>query len=213
MFQNWDFLLAEIWGLLVLAALIGLFAGWLIWGGRREEVSPFGLGQGTGPDADEVRRLRAELDRVRASARPAVSDPIDDVPPMQGGGYRRPTPPARPVGALPTPEAPAPLSDSSAMLTPDETSISQSRPPGLSAPRDGLPDDLTKIRGVGEKLERLCNDLGFWHYEQIAAWTPRQVEWVDDNLEGFKGRVTRDDWVGQARALAHNDLPTFRRRP
>ncbi len=51
-------------------------------------------------------------------------------------------------------------------------------------------------------MEKLCNSLGFYHFDQIASWTPDEVAWVDANLEGFKGRVTRDTWVAQAKILA-----------
>lgn len=76
------------------------------------------------------------------------------------------------------------------------------RPAGLVAPRDGRADDLTLIKGIGPKLAALCHALGFHHFDQIAAWTEGEIAWVDENLEGFKGRVTRDGWVAQARALA-----------
>lgn len=76
------------------------------------------------------------------------------------------------------------------------------RPTGLSAPRGGQADDLKQIKGVGPKLEQLCNDFGFYHFDQIAAWTQDEVDWVDENLVGFKGRVSRDDWVAQAKVLA-----------
>ena len=76
------------------------------------------------------------------------------------------------------------------------------RPEGLSAAREGGPDDLKRIKGVGPKLEALLHTLGFYHFDQVAAWTSAEIAWVDDNLEGFKGRVTRDEWVAQARALA-----------
>ncbi|RYH12357.1 NADH-quinone oxidoreductase subunit E [Tropicimonas sp. IMCC6043] len=79
------------------------------------------------------------------------------------------------------------------------------RPQWLDGPRDGTPDDLKKIKGIGPKLEEVCHYLGFYHFDQIAAWTEDEIAWVDQNLEGFKGRVTRDDWVGQARALAAGD--------
>ncbi|MBS3981762.1 MAG: NADH-quinone oxidoreductase subunit E, partial [Rhodobacteraceae bacterium] len=71
-----------------------------------------------------------------------------------------------------------------------------------AAPRDGKADDLKLIVGIGPKLEALCNRLGFFHFDQIANWTEAEVAWVDENLEGFKGRVTRDKWVVQARILA-----------
>ncbi|MCR9125385.1 MAG: NADH-quinone oxidoreductase subunit NuoE [Rhodobacteraceae bacterium] len=76
------------------------------------------------------------------------------------------------------------------------------RPAALDGPRDAGPDDLKQIKGVGPKLEALLHQLGFFHFDQIAAWTDAEIAWVDDNLEGFKGRVSRDNWVKQARALA-----------
>ncbi|MEM8788306.1 MAG: NADH-quinone oxidoreductase subunit NuoE [Pseudomonadota bacterium] len=76
------------------------------------------------------------------------------------------------------------------------------RPARLEAPRDGRADDLKRIKGVGPKLETLLHRLGFYHFDQIAAWSAEEVAWVDDNLEGFKGRVSRDNWVAQARDLA-----------
>ncbi|MEO0863927.1 MAG: NADH-quinone oxidoreductase subunit NuoE [Pseudomonadota bacterium] len=79
--------------------------------------------------------------------------------------------------------------------------ISAKKPEGLAAARGGAPDDLTKISGIGPKLEALLHKLGYFHYDQIAAWTAEEVAWVDDNLEAFKGRVSRDDWVAQAREL------------
>ena len=79
------------------------------------------------------------------------------------------------------------------------------RPEGLSEARDGGADDLKRISGVGPKLEQLLHSLGFYHFDQIAAWSDAEIAWVDDNLEGFKGRVTRDEWVSQAKELATGD--------
>jgi NADH-quinone oxidoreductase subunit E len=76
------------------------------------------------------------------------------------------------------------------------------KPATLAAARDGKGDDLTQISGIGPKLQALCQKLGFWHFDQIAAWTPAEVAWVDAHLEGFKGRATRDNWVAQAKVLA-----------
>jgi NADH-quinone oxidoreductase subunit E len=83
------------------------------------------------------------------------------------------------------------------------------RPAGLTVARGGAADDLKRIKGVGPKLEQLCHSLGFYHFDQIAAWTADEIAWVDDNLEGFKGRVTRDDWVAQARVLAAGGTTEF----
>lgn len=76
------------------------------------------------------------------------------------------------------------------------------RPAALASARGGRGDDLKRIKGVGPKLEALLNTLGFYHYDQIAAWTDEEIAWVDDHLEDFRGRVTRDGWVGQAKVLA-----------
>lgn len=79
-----------------------------------------------------------------------------------------------------------------------------SKPEGLAAPRNGAADDLKQINGVGPKMETLLNSLGYYHFDQIAGWQPSEVAWVDENLEGFKGRATRDDWIGQAKNLSAN---------
>ncbi|MEP0944831.1 MAG: aquaporin [Rhizobiaceae bacterium] len=77
-----------------------------------------------------------------------------------------------------------------------------SKPEGLTAPRGGVADDLKEINGVGPAMEKLLNSLGYYHFDQVAAWTPAETAWVDDNLEGFKGRATRDNWSSQAKELA-----------
>ncbi len=81
-------------------------------------------------------------------------------------------------------------------------SAKSAKPTGLAAARNGKADDLKVIVGVGPAMEKLLNNLGFYHFDQIAAWKAAEVAWVDDNLEGFKGRVTRDKWVAQAKKLA-----------
>jgi predicted flap endonuclease-1-like 5' DNA nuclease len=75
------------------------------------------------------------------------------------------------------------------------------RPAGLPAPRNGVPDDLQRIRGIGRRNEQLLNSLGIFHFGQIAAWTPAEARWVAAFL-AFPERIERDDWVGQATILA-----------
>lgn len=84
-----------------------------------------------------------------------------------------------------------------------DTPAAEGTPPAaLEQARDTGADDLTKIKGVGPKLAKMLNSMGFYHFDQVAAWTAAEVAWVDENLEGFKGRVSRDNWVHQARGLA-----------
>jgi NADH-quinone oxidoreductase subunit E len=86
------------------------------------------------------------------------------------------------------------------------------KPATLSAAREGGPDDLKKIKGVGPKLEAMLHGMGFYHFDQIANWTAAEVAWVDENLEGFKGRVSRDGWVAQAKILAAGGETEFSQR-
>jgi predicted flap endonuclease-1-like 5' DNA nuclease len=86
------------------------------------------------------------------------------------------------------------------------------RPEALSGARDGGADDLKMIKGVGPKLEIMLNELGFYHFDQIAGWSAAEVAWVNDNLTGFKGRVSRDNWVEQARKLASGQETEFSKR-
>jgi len=86
------------------------------------------------------------------------------------------------------------------------------KPATLRKPREGRADDLKLIKGVGPKLAALLNQLGFYHFDQIAAWSAEEVAWVDQNLEGFKGRVSRDGWVDQAAKLARGEQTEFSAR-
>lgn len=69
----------------------------------------------------------------------------------------------------------------------------------LTAPR-GAPDDLAKLPGVGPQIVKKLNDAGIFHYWQIAAMTLEDVAKIDRDLK-LGGRIARDKWVEQARAL------------
>ena len=81
----------------------------------------------------------------------------------------------------------------------------------LDAPR-GEADNLKRISGIGPKLQELLHSLGVFHLGQLAAWSDENVQWVDDHLEGFNGRIARDDWAGQARTLYDGDVTDFAKR-
>ncbi|WP_419907949.1 50S ribosomal protein L21 [Hoeflea sp.] len=70
----------------------------------------------------------------------------------------------------------------------------------FSAPK-GDADDLKKISGVGPVLEKKLHAFGVTQYAQIAAFTKDDIAKLDEALN-FKGRIERDDWIGQAKALA-----------
>lgn len=95
--------------------------------------------------------------------------------------------------------APAPATAAPAVEAQDPADV-DGKPPLLDGPRGGEADDLKKIGGIGPKIEQTLNELGIYHYDQLAALSGEEIEWVDSRLR-FKGRIERDDWVGQARAL------------
>jgi len=93
-----------------------------------------------------------------------------------------------------------------------ETAPQGSQPKGLAAARESGTDDLKLIKGVGPKLEKLLNSMGYFHFDQIGGWGAADVAWVDENLKGFKGRVSRDNWVDQAASLAKGEATDFAKR-
>ena len=76
---------------------------------------------------------------------------------------------------------------------------SNAPPPLLDAP--GTPDDLKMIVGIGPVIERMLYQLGIGTYRQIARWSERDIDDFDARLREFPGRIRRDGWVTQARAL------------
>lgn len=73
--------------------------------------------------------------------------------------------------------------------------------PALLTEKPTQVDDLKKIKGIGPSLETLLNQLGIYQFRQLATLTSSEVAWVDEHIESFKGRIYRDDWVGQAKQL------------
>ncbi len=294
MFHRWGFLLSEIWGLLILAALMGLLVGWLIWGRRVVSAA----------DSAAQDRLRADLDACQSSARvqasrisalegdvtaaKAAADaaqarlsarteaasaeafgagqmsgaptrsaqasaaegsaasfltsaPAPSAGSANGSGSgsgsgaglngaaapaaagaavtgtaAKPAakaaakPVAKPAAKADAKPAAKPAAAKAKAEAPSAAVSAQqapAKPTTLSAPRGGKADDLKLIKGVGPKMEALLHKLGFYHFDQMAAWTAKDVAWVDENLEDFKGRATREDWVQQAKDLAAGKPP------
>jgi len=79
-----------------------------------------------------------------------------------------------------------------------------------AAPAEAGPaDPLTRMKGLGPKAEAALNALGITRYAQIASWTEADVANIDQQMGAFKGRITRDRWVEQARFLAKDDTAGF----
>ena len=123
-----------------------------------------------------------------------------------------PSKPMAPRKAAPTPApivaetatpAPAPVAaaaPAAATAGADTVTDVGTKPEMLTGPV-GAADDLKVISGVGPVLEGKLNDLGVYHFWQIARWSEKEVAWVDGFLN-FKGRIARDEWIKQATELA-----------
>jgi NADH-quinone oxidoreductase subunit E len=139
---------------------------------------------------------------------PASGPNQAEAPVAKAAPVAAPEPAAAPA---PKPAAPAPA-PVPAPAAEAPASTADDAPEFLSAARDGGPDDLKQIKGVGPKLEKTLHGMGIFHFDQIAIWGPKEQAWIDDNLEGFKGRATRDNWVEQAKTLAAGGETEFSKK-
>ncbi|MEM1373692.1 MAG: hypothetical protein AAGF78_04830 [Pseudomonadota bacterium] len=192
-----SYLLTQMFLYLLVVFLLGLLLGWLIWRyGNTSEADCEALR--TERDALVLERddLQTNLDacrtrseRERESLEAMRAEKVDLQTRLDAERNRAD---ANMMAMPVSTPAPAPAAE-----------VEATKPQGLSAPRGGVADDLKEISGVGPQMEKLLNKLGYFHFDQVAAWSPSDVAWVDENLEGFKGRVSRDNWVSQARDLAN----------
>lgn len=107
---------------------------------------------------------------------------------------QRVSPPVALVAAPQAPEAVAPAPEAAPQ-------VASERPSSLPAATNGAPDDLTLIEGVSGLQQSALYSLGVFHFEQIAAWTPANVAWVDRYLR-LRGRIDAEEWLQQAADLA-----------
>jgi predicted flap endonuclease-1-like 5' DNA nuclease len=134
-------------------------------------------------------RSRGEASRV---------DPVQPLEPRPA-----PRPPRAAAEAVPRPARRAdPISR--ARRADDEANL-------LTHAAFGAGDDLKQIIGIGPTLSDLLNEVGVYYFWQVAEWTQADIDYVDGKLLHFRGRIERDDWVGQSRAFAA--LSTSARRP
>ncbi|MCX7566254.1 NADH-quinone oxidoreductase subunit E [Sulfitobacter sp. F26169L] len=156
-----------------------------------------GKAANTGEKPPAKRGDDPEVDRKRGVASDQVSEVKGEAPEVEAK--------AKPARGTPAPE---PKTDAKAESG-TETPRAGKKPRTMSAPRKAGADDLKLIKGIGPKLEGLLNSMGFYHYDQIAKWGEDELAWVDRNLEGFKGRASRDNWVEQAGKLARGEETEF----
>jgi len=81
----------------------------------------------------------------------------------------------------------------------------------LTGPREGGKDNLQLIKGVGSVLESLLNEIGIYHFDQIANLKREEILWLDNSMS-FPGRIEREEWVIQAKKLADGEITEFAKR-
>jgi len=221
-------LIAFYWHGLLLAFGIGLLTGRWIWAGRPAAAlvelgpdhelidwpnngwapardAPLAFASADEQDADAPEWSEAPpVDEEPVAAAPVANDvpsiaapdereeetPVDILGPIIAA--------AQPDGALdpgPLPSEPVP-----------ETLAEEA-----AAPEDA-PDDLMMIKGIDTQIEALLRTLGVTGFADIAGWMPEDIERIDANLGTFKGRIIRDEWIGQARLLARGEMEIFNQR-
>lgn len=103
-----------------------------------------------------------------------------------------------------------PAAEAPAAPAPAPVGARRTKPLALSAARNGAPDDFTLIEGVSSLQQTTLYSLGVFHFDQIAAWTPENVAWVDNYLR-LQGRIGEEEWVEQADDLARHGVAAARR--
>jgi predicted flap endonuclease-1-like 5' DNA nuclease len=80
------------------------------------------------------------------------------------------------------------------------------------APTASIPDNLELIKGLGPKVNTLLKGLGVTSFAQVASWTAADVSEIDAKLGAFAGRITRDNWIDQAKLLAAGNIAGFEKK-
>jgi predicted flap endonuclease-1-like 5' DNA nuclease len=191
----------------VIVAIITWIVLWLGWGEDDADQSTSasvttdtaalgsgatGMNKPTSSAAPEAALTAAPVALTRASDAPAAAPPVAKA--------------ATPVG-----EAPATAKAAKTPAAKATPVAADGKPATLTAARESGADDLKLLKGVGPALEKTLNELGFYHFDQVAAWRKAEVEWVDSRLK-FKGRIVRDEWIKQAKTLAKGGVTEFSKR-
>lgn len=197
---EFDYTPAAFFGVVVTVAA-GLVLG-MPWGAADRIPKPEAASHDAPPHGQPMAEAVA-APAVMTSAAPAtlVAEPASK-PAAAESAPAVAAPPAKPKAA-PKPKAATDIAP---------VPVGGTKPKALKSARKGVADDLKVIEGIGPALEKVLNENGIFHIDQIAQWGAAEVEWMDGNLKGFKGRVTRDKWVAQAKLIGEVGVEEFLRR-
>lgn len=174
----------------IVGLVVGLLLSRLGPSRRRAAVATAELGQARAEIATRDARI-AQLERDVAASRDQVRPLSDEVDRLRRESAKRVTTTV-PATSLDTTGSALP----GAGVQPAEP-----LPAFLDAPR-GSADDLKLMKGVGDRFAAKLNEIGVFHYRQIASWSPAETDIADAKLDAFRGRIERDQLVEQAKLLA-----------
>lgn len=179
----------HMWILLLLAFAGGVIAGWIL--RSRSDAAP----------ARPALTAAAPAPKPKPAAEtpPAPNVPAPEPAPAKADAPARadakpkaaaaPKADAKPKAAEKPKPADKPKADPAPKAAPEPASSSD----------DGR-DDLTAIKGLGPRAAEKLAAEGVTRLSQIAAWSAADIEKFDAVVNA-RGRIARDDWVGQAKAL------------
>lgn len=171
--------------------------------------------------ADEAAVLKSTRDREAKAVAATAAGGAVTVPPSQAAKPKTDAPETNPALKTPSPQKASPGGEKAASVaapirsdanankaspTKKPSLENKNRPAGIEKP--SAVDDLKLISGVGPKIEGILHSLGIYTFAQVAGWKKAEREWVDGYLN-FKGRIERDDWVKQAKALAKGGVAEY----
>jgi NADH-quinone oxidoreductase subunit E len=163
---------------------------------------------------DEKAILKSTRDREAKAAAGAAA--AAEVPPSNAARPKTDAPETSPTLKTPAEVKASPAGEKAASVAAPAGKVSakpakpslddKNRPAGIARP--AAVDDLKLISGVGPKNEQVLHELGIFTFAQVAAWKKAEREWVDGYLN-FHGRIEREDWVKQAKALAKGGVDEY----
>lgn len=210
------------WPVLAAGLVLALLVAWWLFGRastpRERSYRPDVLDEGQAP----AQRNQALIDAAPAAQivpPPLVSNALGGMgeavamaATAELAEAQRPAEVPQPADPEPVPETPvqpdpAPeLPGESPQETPPAPQIA---PEPVPTQDTGVADDLSRIKGLGPKLQALLPQLGLTTYAQIAALDQAALADLDSKLGAFAGRPAKDNWIAQAQYLAAGDVAGF----
>jgi predicted flap endonuclease-1-like 5' DNA nuclease len=197
-------------GSLVIGVIVAIITWIVLWLGWGEDDADQSTSASGATDTAALGSGATVMNKPTSSAAPAAA--LAAAPVALTGASDAPAA-APPVAKAATPvgEAPATAKAAKTPAVKATPVAADGKPATLTAARESGADDLKLLKGVGPALEKTLNELGFYHFDQVAAWRKAEVEWVDSRLK-FKGRIVRDEWIKQAKTLAKGGVTEFSKR-